>query len=547
MTSRLDGVLFLKMVKNGAANLEFNKNTVNDLNVFPVPDGDTGDNMSMTINAAAKTVKEVGNLEKVAEEVAKETLFGARGNSGVILSRIFAGISNDLKKEEASVIEFNYAMQSGVTEAYGAVSSPVEGTILTVLKDSVSFANARINTEMSFEEYFEDLVEEMKNSIQRTPELLPSLKEAGVVDSGGVGLLYIFEGMKDAILGKVLSFQSQEKTEKSTEEDFSLFTENSELEFGYCTELLLRLQNKKIDISSFELEELLEFLNSIGDSVVAFKDGSIVKIHAHTKTPGKIFDYCQKFGEFLKVKVENMNIQHSAATIQNNFNNFKSKPHKKYGIVTVANGDGIVKTFKELGCDKVIFGGQSMNPSTKDFLDAFSEINADTIFVFPNNKNIIMAAKQAAENYQGAEIRIIETKTIGEGYAAVSMFDSSLKNPDEITESLEETIKNVVTGQVSRASRNTEIDGIQVKDGDYIGFSGKEILTDNENREETLKELAKKLSVEKFDIAILIFGEDVGKETAEEMKKFFTEGYPRTEFYLIDGEQPIYDYILILE
>lgn len=549
-TQSLNGALYADMIRFGAANLADKKEVVNELNVFPVPDGDTGDNMSMTINAAAKSedIDDPISLEKISDKVTYEMLLGARGNSGVILSRIFAGIARGLKgKIEASVFDFSDAMQHGVEEAYAAVAKPVEGTILTVLRDSVEFAKKETSDNTTFEEYFEYLTREMRRSVDRTPELLPSLKEAGVVDSGGVGLLYIFEGMQNALNGEKVSLDFlKERKNGAGELDISLFTEDSELEFGYCTEFLLRLQSKKTNISEFNVEDFTNYLKSVGDSVVCFQDGSIVKVHVHSKNPGNILNHCQELGEFLKLKIENMSLQHNNTVIRNSFDDFKSKPHKKYGIVTVANGRGIIDTFSELGCDVVIPGGQSMNPSTNDFLEAFNEINADIILVFPNNKNIIMAAEQAANSTE-KDVRIVKTKTIGEGYAAISILDTNSENPDELIDGLYDAISGVKTGQVSRASRDARMNNIEISSGDYIGFSDGEVFASTKNREEALLALAEKLNIQNFDIAILFYGNNVDKKEAKELEKILKEKYNRQELYLLDGGQPVYDYILILE
>lgn len=544
----LNGVFFFEVLKSGANNLTLNKKVVDELNVFPVPDGDTGENMSMTINSIFSKEIQAKAIGETAKEIAHEMLLGARGNSGVILSRIFDGIAKGLdKKIEANLDEFHQAMKKGVAEAFEAVAIPVEGTILTVLKDGVEKVGLELGSLESFKEYFEILTREFRKSVERTPELLPALKEAGVVDSGGVGLLYIFEGMKAAIAGKAIeNGNSLQNKSNAPEIDVSLFDENSELEFGYCTEFLMRLQNKKIDIKNFDLDDFSNYLKSVGSSVVAFKDGSIVKVHVHAKNPGEILSYCQKFGEFLKLKIENMTLQHNGALIENHFEDFKSKPHKKYGIVAVANGEGLVESFKEIGCDVVINGGQSMNPSTNDFLEAFDEMDADTIFVFPNNKNIIMAAEQA-RSVTEKDVRILKTKTIGEGYAAISMFDAETENPEELIESLAEIIRNVKTGLISKASRDTKTDGVEVFEGDFIGFSEGKILIDQKDREEALIELAEKLETDQFDIAILVFGENVKGSEAEKLLEKLKTRYNRTEFYLIDGGQPIYDFILILE
>ncbi len=547
-TAKLNGALFSDLVKNGANNLRLNKKTVDELNVFPVPDGDTGENMSMTIDSARGALEEKVGVGEAAKNIAREMLLGARGNSGVILSRIFAGIAEGLnKKIEVSVAEFHEAMQWGVREAYGAVATPVEGTILTVLRESVNYAGSKVETSSSFEEYFENLVNEMRNSIKRTPDFLPTLKEAGVVDSGGVGLMYIFEGMRNTLYGQVVESNSgdNEHAMNNHDVDVSLFDENSELTFGYCTEFLLRLQNKKINLDDFNVDDFIEYLKSVGDSVVAFQDGSIVKAHVHTKTPGEVLTHCQGFGEFLKIKVENMTLQHNGALIKNN-SEFKSKPHKKYGIITVANGEGMIKIFEELGCDVVVAGGQSMNPSTNDFVDAIKEIDAETIFIFPNNKNIIMSAEQAAGLVE-KDVRVIKTKTIGEGYAAISMFDSTIETPEDLIKNLGEIIAGVKTGQISKASRDATIGGKKVVTGNYIGFSNGKILAEAKKISPTFFGLAKELKAEKFDIAILVFGKDINKDEAKSIEKKFRKEYNKVETYTIDGGQPIYDLILILE
>ncbi len=547
-TEILDGALYQKLIIGGAANLQRNRKTVNDLNVFPIPDGDTGDNMFMTMDAGAAMLRgESGiSLGEAAELAARGMLLGARGNSGVITSRIFAGISKGLEgTERATTAVLTRALERGVREAYEAVSVPVEGTILTVYRDAVRFAGSRINGDSDFNRYFDDFIEEMERSLERTPELLAVLKEAGVVDSGGAGLLYIAEGMKAALSGKetgesIVDAPAQKRV------DVSMFTEDSILEFGYCTEFLLRLQTSKIDVNAFDLDAFIEWLNSQGDSVVAFRDGTIVKAHVHTKRPGDIFNYCQNFGEFLTTKVENMTLQHNEHMAPDRFAKAK-KPKKPYGIVSVAAGRGIKTTLLEMGCDAVVDGGQSMNPSTEDFIKAFDTVNADTILVFPNNKNIILAADQAAELYKKAEIRVIPTKTIGEGYCAIAQLDTSSGDTDEIITGLREIIAGVVTGVVSRAVRDTEKDGVSVKKDDYIGFSGGKISVDDPDRVAAALTLAENLEAGDFDLIILVRGADAPREETEALAKELGDKYPLSEVITIDGEQPVYDYIMILE
>ncbi|MBQ3951491.1 MAG: DAK2 domain-containing protein [Oscillospiraceae bacterium] len=547
-TEILDGALYQKLIIGGAANLQRNRKTVNDLNVFPIPDGDTGDNMFMTMDAGAAMLRgESGiSLGEAAELAARGMLLGARGNSGVITSRIFAGISKGLEgTERATTAVLTRALERGVREAYEAVSVPVEGTILTVYRDAVRFAGSRINGDSDFNRYFDDFIEEMERSLERTPELLAVLREAGVVDSGGAGLLYIAEGMKAALSGKE-SGENIVDTPTQKRVDVNMFTEDSILEFGYCTEFLLRLQTSKIDVNAFDLDAFIEWLNANGDSVVAFRDGTIVKAHVHTKRPGDIFNYCQNFGEFLTTKVENMTLQHNEHTAPDRFAKAK-KPKKPYGIVSVAAGRGIKTTLLEMGCDAVVDGGQSMNPSTEDFIKAFDTVNADTILVFPNNKNIILAANQAAELYKKAEVRVVPTRTVGEGYCAIAQLDTSSGDTESIITELREIISGVVTGVVSRAVRDTEKDGVSVKKDDYIGFSGGKISVDDPDRVAAALTLADNLGAGDYDLLILVRGEAVPREETAALAKELGAKYPMSEVITIDGEQPVYDYIMILE
>ncbi len=546
MVKKLDGKMFLKMLNAGAANLSENKEIINNLNVFPIPDGDTGENMLMTAEGGL-SVEPENELGKTAAAVSDGMLLSARGNSGVILSRIFSGIAKGLRGiSDCDLQSFDSALISGVRESYGAVSKPVEGTILTVFREGVEYAGGRITDDSTYESYFEDLIAEFNRSLERTPELLDVLKESGVVDSGGAGLICIFNGMNDALNGAEVSHVSS-SAPKQNKVDVNMFTEDSVLEFGYCTEFLLRLQKSKIDVDNFDFDGFSDHLNSIGDSVVTFADGTIIKVHIHTMTPGEVLDYCQKFGEFLTLKIENMTLQHNE-TENVKKEQFKKKQVKKpYGIVSVASGDGIKETFINLGCDIVVEGGQSMNPSTEDFIKAFEKIYADTILVYPNNGNIILGAQQAAELYNEAKICIIPTKTVGEGYAAISMLDTSLDSLDDIISEQKEVIDSVVTGVVSKAVRDTEKDGVAVQKDDYIGFVGDKIMVDDGNKEDALLLLTEKLNASRYDIMLVIYGETVSEDDCREIEKTLRAKYRRTEVVMIYGGQPIYDYILVLE
>lgn len=544
MIQTIDGAVYLNMLRGGAQSLNANRAAVNDLNVFPIPDGDTGDNMFMTVNAGAVKTAHSSSISAVARSAAQEMLLGARGNSGVILSRIFSGIGKGLGEADAvDTAGFAAALRRGVEEAYGAVSTPVEGTILTVYREGVE----RVCADMphSFEELFDVLLIECTASLQRTPELLDVLRDAGVVDSGGAGFIYIAEGMKAALSGVAFDVAGDVSASPHNV-DLSAFDEDSELTFGYCTEFLLRLQRAKTDIDRFDLEELIAWLNAAGDSVVAFQEGSIVKVHVHTRTPGNVLNHCQQYGEFLTTKIENMTLQHNESHGMQRLKLQNTKPKKPYGIVTVAAGRGLKEIFTSLGCDVVVDGGQSMNPSTEDLLTAFQQTGAQTIYVFPNNSNIILTAEQAAGLYEDADVRIIRTKTIGEGYSAISMFDVTVGDTDAVVAYLEEVIGDVVTGMVSRASRDVSGGTVEVVKDDYIGFVGDDIYVDDESAEEALLTLCDRLRAGDHDILLILAGTDVQEALAAGVYDVLRAKYPRTEVIMMDGDQPIYDYIIIL-
>ena len=541
-TIELDSLTFADMLRQGAVSLGKDKTTINDLNVFPIPDGDTGDNMLMTLKAGCAALKEqLGTLSEVASAASSGMLLGARGNSGVILSRIFAGLAKGLQGViVADTQAFAKAMQSAVDEAYKAVPVPVEGTIITVLREGAAGADAS----QDLNRYFETLLAAMQVSLDHTPELLQVLKDAGVVDSGGAGLVSIFRGMNDALNGNI----SHEEIEPTTAAavptiELNKFDENSKLEFGYCTEFLLRLMRSKVDLDSFDEKVIIDYLNEVGESVVAFREGTIVKVHVHTFTPGVILNEMQKYGEFLTIKIENMALQHHQSTNQNNAS-FKLPP-KPYGIVTVASGAGLVNAFSEFGVDQVIEGGQTMNPSTQDFLDAFANINAQHILVFPNNKNIKMAADQAAELYDKADIRVLPSTTIGEGYYGIGSVDRDNPNVDEVIESVTEIMQSVVTGMVSTAIRDAEGDQVSVHTGDYVGYSGKQLLSDSPDREEAAKALVERLGAASRDVMLVFFGKDVPQEEAERLVADLQSRYKNLEIMLNNGAQPVYDYIIV--
>lgn len=544
MIQQINGTVYLNMLRAGAQCLSTNRAAVNDLNVFPIPDGDTGDNMFMTVNAGASKAEDGASVCAVASEAARQMLLGARGNSGVILSRIFAGLAKGMgEKETLSPADFIKAMEQGVKEAYGAVSTPVEGTILTVYREGVEALTRE--TPDSFEGLFDILLPALERSLEHTPELLDVLREAGVVDSGGAGFVYIARGMREGLSGGRYETLAIGGTPHSV--DLDAFTEDSVLEFGYCTEFLLRLQRSKIDIDAFDLDAFTAWLGDAGDSVVCFREGTIVKVHVHTKTPGDILNHCQQYGEFLTTKIENMTLQHNGSHGMQELK-LRNKAHKKpYGIVTVASGAGLRELFISLGCDAVVDGGQSMNPSAEELISAVEQASAETVYVFPNNSNIILTAEQAAQLCDGTDVRIIRTKTVGEGYAAISMFDPDAGDADAITDSLNELIGGVVTGMVSRASRDVSGGAVEVVKDDYIGFVGDDIYVDEKTPEEAMLGLCEQLDAGRYDILLLLAGADADAVAAQGLHDALSARYKRSEVIMLDGGQPIYDYILILE
>lgn len=548
---KIDGQIYSQMVVGGASVLGAHSGEVDDLNVFPIPDGDTGINMLQTIQGGAQATDEEKDISKESSKIAEAMLLSARGNSGVILSQFFAGIAKGLEGvENADSKSFAEAFKCGVEYAYKAVVKPTEGTILTVMREATQKAS-EANTKTP-NEFLDTFIEAAEESLIHTPDLLPVLKKAGVVDSGGAGLIYIIKGMKRALDGEEFTTVPK-KSEQAAELDLDAFDENSVLEFGYCTELLLRLQNAKTDIEGFEAKTIIEYLETIGDSIVAVKNGSIVKIHVHTMTPDKVLAFCQQFGEFLKIKIENMSLQHNNTTLPNENEDKDAlvvrveKEKAPFSIVAVANGDGVKEAFLEMGADVIVDGGQSMNPSTEDFLKAFDEANAEKILVFPNNSNIILAANQAATIYKGAEIKVVPTKTVGDGYAALSMLETESGDLDVMADGCMEATEGVITAEISKCVRDADFDGVNVKTGDYIGFVGKSILACSKERLEATKTTIDKLDLDNHEICIIIKGEDSNEDESDALESYINENYRNTEVFVIEGGQQIYSYIIIAE
>ena len=556
----IDGELFEKMILGGVANLHKHAQQVNDLNVFPIPDGDTGENMYLTLQGGLNELLREGNdtIGAKAHAMAQGMLLSARGNSGVILSQLFYGLSEGLKGQtESTVIELGEALKMGVKYAYGAVAHPVEGTILTVAREAVENICNQHYEDMSVEEFFSGYLIEMKNSLEKTPNLLAVLKEAGVIDSGGAGLVYITEGFCKTLGGeKVENVASLSGGNTQKAIDFSKFDENTEMQFGYCTELLFRLQTSKTDVDAFSVDELVAYLETIGDSVVAFKTGTIIKLHVHTLKPYLVLQYCQQFGEYLTVKIENMTLQHNethdtaeeeVAVAEEIELKMPKRARRPYATVTVAAGEGMRQTFLEMGADYVISGGQTNNPSSEDFIKAFDTVNADCVFVLPNNGNIVMAAKQAAGIYTDSEIRVIESKNIGQGYSALAMVDYELGSADAIQAQMEESMAGTVTGMVARAVRTTELNGVKVEKDGYMGFTDHTMLLCEKTKTAAVCALTEKLGIAEKEFLIVVYGNSVIEEEKDALRAYMAENFPAVEMYEIDGGQDVYDFLLIIE
>lgn len=538
----IDGIVFSKMINAGATNLSAHVEQINDLNVFPIPDGDTGDNMLMTIRGGVSDASSA-RICDASERASRGMLLSARGNSGVILSQFFEGIKNGLASlEQVDALSLGKAFSQGVKQAYLSVITPTEGTILTVAREATEVACAsEPETPLEFLKCF---LKEAKSSLLRTPELLPVLKKAGVVDSGGAGLIYIIEGMVKYLSGEELD-SSNDTPSRNEELDFDAFDENSVLEFGYCTELLIRLQASKVDnISIFNEKMLVSELSDIGDSIVSVKNGSIIKLHIHTMTPDKVLSLCQKYGEFLKVKIENMSLQHNNTVIKQA--GTPKRERQKFGVVAVASGEGLKQFFLDSGADVVVDGGQSTNPSTEAFLSAFDEVNADTVFVFPNNGNVILTAKQASKLYKSSDVRVIESHSIGEGYSSLSMLDTSSGNADVIFDELTDALKGVVSAEISHCIRDAVYDGFDLHAGDFVAICSKSLICADKDRVSAVTCAIERLGVSEREICILIYGKDTDEAEANELSELLCSKYPSTEIYLVNGHQEVYDYIIIM-
>ena len=541
MTKILDGICLSSMLQNGYHNLVRNMEVINELNVFPVPDGDTGTNMAMTLGGginAAQPTEEVGAYLK---GFARGTLLSARGNSGVILSQFIHGFAEALKEKHAvSLEDFTLAVEQGVADAYHAVIKPTEGTILTIVRQAAAFL--RGHTYESFEDCLKELIGDMRKTLAETPELLPVLKEAGVVDSGGAGLLCIFEGMEAALRGELIEETSAADTSLLQAAHTGDFGPDSVLEYGYCTEFILQLMNAKTDLSTFDLQPMIDFLQQVGDSIVAVKNGDIVKVHVHTFQPEKVIAYARQFGEFVTFKMENMSVQHNEVVAK------QTAPKEKYAVVAVVSGEGFEQYFKEIGVKVTVSGGQTQNPSAEDFLKAFDEANAEHIVVLPNNSNIVLTAQQAAQLYTGAEVHVIPTKSLAEGYSALSMMDLFADTAEELLESMTCCLGGITTGSVTTATRDTLMNGVSVKEGDYIGLADSRICSAADSPVEAAMEMLAALpDIEDKQVLTVFYGKDLTQKALSELQERVEEAYPLFETGYIYGGQEVYPLIMAIE
>ena len=556
----LNGQQFKSLVSNGAKNLRLNYEEVDKLNVFPVPDGDTGTNMCRTIENGVNALDDITDeaLSSITKPLSSGMLLGARGNSGVILSQIFRGICKGLQnKEEVTVQELASAYKLGVKQAYGAVVTPVEGTILTVFREATEYACKKITDESTINDFYRYHLEQASKTLAKTIDLLPVLKEAGVIDSGGAGYVYIAEGMVKYLDGEEIAVElaksgaSQEANVAPINIDFDAFGQDDILQYGYCTEFILRLQSSKVDIDSFDVQTVIDILNGDdikGDSIVATSYDSILKVHVHTMDPGLVLSRMRKFGEFLTVKIENMSLQHNEIIGEEEVAAKRKVEHKKFAIVAVAQGVGIKQQFEEFGVDYVVGGGQTMNPSTEDFITAFKALDAENIIVFPNNKNIVMAAKQAAKLYKGAHVEVVMSTSIPQCVSALTMLDYSSDDLTIILGNFNQAIRNVSSGEITNAIRNTKVNGVLIHKGDYIGILDGKLLTASRNKLTCFVNLVKKVkNIKEKQVLTIICGKNVNEEEKQKLLDTIQVKFPYLEAGVLDGGQDVYDYLFAIE
>lgn len=551
MTNTIDAKILAKMFLAGAQNLESQKEWINDLNVFPVPDGDTGTNMTLTIMSAAKEVAAMENpdMMSLCKAISSGSLRGARGNSGVILSQLFRGFTKSIReKDELDIPIFADAFEKAVETAYKAVMKPKEGTILTVAKGASVKARELSNEGCSdLAVFFEKVIEYADEVLLKTPDMLPVLKQAGVVDSGGQGLMQVLKGAYDAFMGKEIDFSVKEEVKSAAPASNAGMKQEADIKFGYCTEFIIMLGR------NFNIKNEMDFkdyLESIGDSIVVVADDDVVKVHVHTNDPGLAIQKALKYGALSNLKIDNMRLEHQEKLFKENAALEKQEeepmPHKETGFIAVSVGEGINEIFKGLGVDYIIEGGQTMNPSTEDMLNAIEKVNADNVFILPNNKNIILAANQAQMMVENKNIVVIPTKTVPQGITAVINYVPDL-SVDENAENMKNEIGSVKTGQVTYAVRDTVIDDKEIKQGDYMGIGDEGILSVGSKVEDVTFEMVSEMMNDDLELISIYYGQEVSEEAAEALKARVEESFSGCDVELQYGGQPIYYYIVSAE
>ena len=552
----IDANVLSRMFLAGAKNLEAKKEWINELNVFPVPDGDTGTNMTLTIMSAASEVGNISqmNMEVLAKAISSGSLRGARGNSGVILSQLLRGFTRGVRMlEELDAVAIAAAMEKGVETAYKAVMKPKEGTILTVAKEAAIKAAEIAESAEDLEPFFLEIFDHAEKTLARTPDMLPVLKEAGVVDSGGQGLLEVFRGAIDGFLGKEIDYTEFAGTSAGPAVTKISPQAEADIKFGYCTEFIILLDKPLPDV---ELHSFKKFLNSIGDSIVLVADDEIVKVHVHTNHPGQAFERALTYGALSRMKIDNMREEHQEKLIKDAEKLAReqeeaeaakeTKPAKEVGFISVSVGNGLSAIFKDLGVDYLIEGGQTMNPSTEDMLNAIDQVNAKTIYILPNNKNIVLAANQARDLTEDKTIIVVPTKTIPQGISALISFVPE-KSPEENLEAMTEAISMVQTGQITYAVRDTRLDEKEIHEGDIMGIGDHGILAVGKGRTNVAKDTVAAMDTEDAEVISIYFGEDVPEEEAQKLGEELEAAYPDCEIEVNMGGQPIYYYIISVE
>ncbi|WP_066365063.1 DAK2 domain-containing protein [Neobacillus fumarioli] len=555
----LDGKRFAEMIIQAANHLAVNAKMVDALNVFPVPDGDTGTNMNLSMTSGAKEVKQhvQEHIGKVGAHFSKGLLMGARGNSGVILSQLFRGFSKSIEsKDKINAKDFAQAFEAGVETAYKAVMKPVEGTILTVAKDAAKKGTQAAQYSNDLIVIMEEILKEAKASLRRTPDLLPVLKEVGVVDSGGQGLVLVYEGFLAQLRGEKLSdspelLPSMEELVNAQHRKSAQSHMNTEdIEYGYCTEFMVKFTPDKRSTLPFNEETFRSGLSKFGDSLLVVADDELVKVHIHSEQPGEVLTFGQQYGDLINMKIENMREQHTGIVGQSQTPLVAERKRRieeecEYGIVAVSMGAGITELFKSMGANSVIEGGQTMNPSTEDIVKAVQEVNAKKVFILANNKNIIMAARQAAEVEEG-EIHVIPSKTVPQGLSALMAFNPS-RDVETNETAMNRALAHVKTGEVTFAVRDTQMDGLDIEKDDFLGIFDGKIIVKNKDKRKAAEDLLTQMMDDESEILTIIYGDDIAEEEVAKLRQFVTVHFPDVEIEVHNGKQPLYSYIFSIE